>query len=52
MSIIIPANSAVGGAFEVANSVRMNRGSSDYFRRTNNTAGTSDKIGTYSGWVK
>jgi len=52
MSIIIPANSAVGGGFEVANSVRMNRGSSDYFRRTNNTAGTSDKIGTYSGWVK
>ena len=38
--------------FQVANSVRMNRGSSDYFRRTNNTAGTSDKIGTYSGWVK
>ena len=52
MSIIIPANSAVGGGFEVANGVRMNRGSSDYFRRTNNTAGTSDKIGTYSGWVK
>ena len=52
MSIIIPANSAVGGGFGVDNGVRMNRGSSDYFRRTNNTAGTSDKIGTYSGWVK
>jgi len=51
--IILGTNSIKDtGGFNVANSVRMNRGSSDYFRRTNNTAGTSDKIGTYSGWVK
>ena len=50
--IILGTNSIKDTGFDVANSVRMNRGSSDYFRRTNNTAGTSDKIGTYSGWVK
>jgi len=33
-------------------SLRFNRGSSDFLRRTMSTAGTSDKIGTYSGWVK
>jgi len=53
MPLILGTNSIKDtGGFNVANSVRMNRGSSDYFRRTNNTAGTSDKIGTYSGWVK
>ena len=33
-------------------SLRFNRGSSDFLNRTMGTAGTSDKIGTYSGWVK
>ena len=33
-------------------SLRFNRGSSDFLRRTMSTAGTSDKVGTYSGWVK
>ena len=49
---ILPANSAASGGFDVANSVRMNRGSTDHLRRTNNTGETSDKIGTYSGWLK
>ena len=52
MPFIIPANTLASGGFEVANSVRMNRGSTDHFRRTNTTAETSNKIGTYSGWVK
>jgi len=33
-------------------SLRFNRGSTDFLNRTMGTAGTSDKIGTYSGWVK
>ena len=49
---ILPANSAASGGFDVANSVRMNRGSTDHLRRTNNTGETSNKIGTYSGWLK
>ena len=49
---ILPANSAASGGFDVANSVRLNRGSTQHFRRTNNTGETSNKIGTYSGWLK
>ena len=51
MSIIIPANSAVGGGFEVANSARFNRGSSDSLTRTLGTP-TNNKKWTYSFWVK
>jgi len=51
MSIIIPANSAVGGGFEVANSVRFNSGSSDSLTKTLGTP-TNNKKWTYSFWVK
>jgi len=51
MSIIIPANSAVGGGFEVANSLRFNSGSSDYLNRTFGTP-TSSQTWTLSFWIK
>ena len=51
MSIIIPANSAVGGGFEVANSCRFNDGSSDYLTISSGTP-TNDKKFTVSAWVK
>ena len=51
MSIIIPANSAVGGGFDVANSVRFNSGSSDYLSRTPGSAGNQKKF-TLSTWIK
>ena len=52
MSIIIPANSAVGGGFDVANSVRMNRSSSDSLSRTQSASPTSATKGTLSFWIK
>jgi len=52
MSIIIPANSAVGGGFNVANSLRFNDGSSDYLTRSFNTTQTSTAAFTISVWVK
>jgi len=51
MTIIIPANSAVGGGFDVANSLRTNRGSSDYLSRTNGSAGNRRTF-TISYWMK
>jgi hypothetical protein len=51
MSIIIPANSAVGGGFEVANSLRFNRPSSDYLNRTQSGGSATTKI-TFSTWIK
>jgi len=47
---ILPANSASGG-FEVANSLRFNRGSSDYLSRATNVTGTNTKF-TLSFWIK
>jgi len=51
MPIIIPANSAVGGGFDVANSLRFNSGSSDYLNRTFGTP-TSSQTWTLSFWIK
>ena len=51
MSLIIPANSAVGGGFEVANSLRFNDDSSDYLNRTPSGAGDRRTF-TISTWVK
>ena len=51
MSIIIPANSAVGGGFEVANSCRFNPGSSDYLSRSTGVTTTYTKY-TLSFWIK
>jgi len=52
MATVLGANTLSTGSFDVDNSVRMNRGSTEHLRRTNNTGETSNKIGTYSGWVK
>ena len=50
MSIIIPANSAVSGG-DQDNSLRFNKGSSDYLNRTFGTS-TSEGTWTYSVWLK
>jgi len=50
MSIIIPANSAVGGGFEVANSIRFNDGSSSYLQKS--ASGGNRRTFTFSTWVK
>ena len=50
VSFILPGNSATGG-YEVANSLRFNRGSSDYLNRTLGTPTNVDKA-TFSTWVK
>jgi len=52
MPLILPGNvgSATGGAFEVANSLRFDDGSSSYLNDTFST-GNRDKW-TWSGWVK
>ena len=52
MSIIIPANSATSGGFEVANSLRFNTGSSDSLTRTQSASPTSATKGTLSFWIK
>ena len=50
MSIIIPANSAAGGGYAVANSLRFNSASTDYLSRS---PGASNRnTWTWSGWVK
>ena len=51
MSLIIPANTLASGGYEVANSVRLNDGSSDYFNRSPSSA-TNQKTFTISMWVK
>ena len=54
MSIIIPANSAVGGGFEVANGIRLDNNA--YLNRTFSEAGASGGGGTFkwtlSFWLK
>ena len=52
MPIIIPANSAASGGYEVDNSLRFNTASSDYLTKTYSTTATSKKILTVSAWVK
>ena len=51
MSIIIPANSAVGGGYDVDNSCRFNEPSSDKLTRSNGTPTSQQKF-THSVWVK
>ena len=52
MSIIIPANSAAGGlGYQVANSLRFNRPSSDSLNRTQSGGSATTKI-TFSTWIK
>ena len=51
MPLIIPANSAVSGGFEVANSLRFDDGSSDYLSKTF-SSDTNRKTYTISVWVK
>jgi hypothetical protein len=40
------------GGYEVDNSLRFNSGSSDTLTKTFSTSGTSDKIKTFSFWIK
>ena len=51
MPIIIPANSAVSGGFNVANSLRFNSGSSDKLNRSTGVTTTNTKF-TLSFWLK
>ena len=51
MSIIIPANSAVGGGFEVSNSCRFNSASSDNLTLSGSSGGSTTKF-TRSFWLK
>ena len=51
MSIIIPANSAVGGGGLATNSLRFNKASSDYLNRTPSSNG-SKTTNTISFWLK
>ena len=52
MSIIIPANSAVGGGYAVDNSCRFNNASDDSLTRSLGASETSLKKGTLSFWIK
>ena len=47
---ILPANSAASGGYDVANSVRMNKGSSDSLSKA--LSAGSQRIATYSFWIK
>jgi hypothetical protein len=51
MPLILASNSASGG-YNVANSLRFNSGSTDYLSKNSWATATSDKIFTYSTWVK
>jgi len=51
MPLIIPANSAVSGGFDVDNSCRFNDGSSDYLRWNDSPSGNRQKF-TWSIWFK
>ena len=51
MSIIIPANTLAAGGFDVDNSLRFEKGSSDSLTRTFADDGNNDKF-TFSGWFK
>ncbi len=50
MPIILPANSAASGGYEVANSLRFNAPSSDYLSRTFGSG--NQKTWTWSAWIK
>jgi hypothetical protein len=50
MPLIVGANSVSG--YNVANSLRFNSGSTDYLSKNSWATATSDKIFTYSTWVK
>ena len=49
MSLILPANSLTGG-YEIANSLRFNKASSDYLNRTQSAG--NRKTFTFSAWIK
>jgi hypothetical protein len=51
-SLLYPANSAVAGGFDVANSCRFNIGSSDHLTRSLGGSPTSTRKATWSYWVK
>ena len=52
MSLLIPGtNSIKDTGYDVANSVRLNRGDSPYFQRTPSSA-SNRRTWTWSGWVK
>ena len=52
MSIIIPANSAVSGGFNVANSLMFNSADSANLSRTNGGSAGSETKSTLSAWIK
>jgi len=53
MPIIIPGNSAVAGGFDVDNSLRFNKGSSDNLSRTPSSSSAAGRRKfTISAWVK
>ena len=51
MTLILPTNSIKDTGYDVANSLRFNKGSSDYLNRTFGTS-TSEGTWTYSVWLK
>jgi hypothetical protein len=51
MPFILGANSLAGGGYEIDNSLRFNRGSSDYLNRTPAST-TNQTTWTYSTWIK
>ena len=52
MPLILGANTLSAGGYGVDNSLRFNSGSSDNLTKTFSTSGTSDKIKTFSFWLK
>jgi hypothetical protein len=52
MPLILGANTLSAGGFAIDNSLRFNSGSSDNLTKTFSTSGTSDKIKTFSFWLK
>jgi len=50
MPIIIPANSAVGGGFDVANSVRFDDGANSYLQKSASSG--NRRTFTFSTWLK
>ena len=52
MSIIIPANSAVSGGYDVANSLMFNIADSANLSRTNGGSAGSETKSTLSAWIK
>jgi hypothetical protein len=51
MPLILGANTLSAGGYEVDNSLRFNRGSSDYLSRTPASSGNR-RTWTFSTWVK